>query len=148
MEFDEHSDMPVIYLLPEQRKLAEMGGTMRLGGHEVKIIRDTLAYKCYQAEQVTERFRHRYEVNNDYKDAIEKQGMIFSGMTPDEEIMQILEIPEHPYFIGTQFHPELTSRPYHPQPLFQAFLQAACAYAEDAKTDVPDQVTVQAGQEE
>lgn len=147
-EFDEHSDMPVIYLLPEQRKLAEMGGTMRLGGHEVKIIRDTLAYKCYQAERVTERFRHRYEFNNDYKDAIEKQGMIFSGMTPDEEIMQILEIPEHPYFIGTQFHPELTSRPYHPQPLFQAFLQAACGYAEDAKTDVPDQVTDQVVQEE
>lgn len=124
------TDTPVIYLLPEQRQLAGMGGTMRLGGQEVKIVRGSLAYRLYKTDHVVERFRHRYEFNNDYRDVIEQNGMIFSGMTPDEKIMQILEIPEHPFFIATQFHPELTSRPYRPQPLFRAFVHAAKRRAE------------------
>ena len=136
-EFDEHADTPVIYLLPEQRKLTEMGGTMRLGGYEVKIKKGTQAYKYYQTNKATERFRHRYEFNNEYKTAIEDHGMIFSGMTPDAKIMQILEISDHPYFIGTQFHPELTSRPYLPQPLFQAFVMAAKADTGKSKNDIP-----------
>jgi CTP synthase len=140
-EFDPDTDTPVIFLLPEQRRLAEMGGTMRLGGREVKIKRGTLAYRCYGQEKVVERFRHRYEFNNDYRDIVEQHGMIFSGMTPDGQIMQILELQDHPFFVGTQFHPELTSRPYHPQPLFQAFVHAARLQAEEAeirarKTDV------------
>ena len=132
-EFDPNTEVPVIYLLPEQRRLAGMGATMRLGGHEVKIKRGTIAHSLYGQESVVERFRHRYEFNIDYLDIVERHGMLFSGMTRDEQIMQILEIPGHPYFVGTQFHPELTSRPYHPQPLFQGFAQAARIYAENAE---------------
>ncbi|MBM3262785.1 MAG: CTP synthase (glutamine hydrolyzing) [candidate division Zixibacteria bacterium] len=124
-EYDPDTDTPIIYLLPEQRHLAGMGATMRLGGHAVKIKRGTLAYRLYGQESVVERFRHRYEFNNDYRDVVEKHGMIFSGMTPDEQIMQILEISGHPYFVGTQFHPEFTGRPYRPQPLFLGFARAA-----------------------
>lgn len=124
-EFDAEAKTQVIYLLPDQRKLSGMGGTMRLGGHEVKIIADTEAHRCFGSDSVIERFRHRYEFNNKYRKLIEQQGMIFSGMTPDESIMQILEIPTHAFFVGTQFHPELTSRPYRPHPLFKGFVQAA-----------------------
>ena len=144
-EFDAETETPVIYLLPDQRKLAGMGGTMRLGGHEVKVRTGTTAHGCYGSELAMERFRHRYEFNNQYRELIEHKGMVFSGMTPDEEIMQILEIPTHPFFVGTQFHPELTSRPYRPQPLFRGFVQAALNNA----NSVEDQrLAVQAGQAE
>lgn len=144
-EFDTETETPVIYLLPDQRKLAGMGGTMRLGGHEVKVRTGTTAHGCYGSELAMERFRHRYEFNNQYRELIEHKGMVFSGMTPDESIMQILEIPTHPFFVGTQFHPELTSRPYRPQPLFRGFVQAALNYA----NSVEDQrLAVQAGQAE
>ena len=139
-EFDPDTEVPIIYLLPEQRRLAEMGATMRLGGHEVKIKRGTLANSLYGQESVVERFRHRYEFNIDYLDIVEQHGMVFSGMTRDEQIMQILEIPSHPYFVGTQFHPELTSRPYHPQPLFLGFAHAARLHAEKAGTRVVHEV--------
>lgn len=132
-EFDPDTDTPIIYLLPEQRRLAGMGGTMRLGGRDVKIRRGTTAYRLYGKEVVVERFRHRYEFNNDFKDIVEQHGMSFSGMTPDEQIMQILEIPGHPYFVGTQFHPEFTGRPYRPQPLFLGFVRAARIEAEEAE---------------
>ena len=132
-EVDPNTDTPVIYLLPEQRRLSGMGGTMRLGGHEVKIRRGTMAYRYYQEDLAVERFRHRYEFNNDYKELIEGHGMVFSGMTPDEQIMQILEITDHPFFMATQFHPEFTSRPYRPQPLFQAFVLAARMYSDDSE---------------
>ncbi|MBI3860066.1 MAG: CTP synthase, partial [Thaumarchaeota archaeon] len=130
-EVDPNTDTPLIYLLPEQRKIAGMGGTMRLGGQQVKIKRGTLAYRLYQKDLVVERFRHRYEFNIDYKDLVEGKGLVFSGMTPDEQIMQILELPDHPFFIATQFHPELTSRPFSPHPLFQAFVRAAKAQSLD-----------------
>lgn len=132
-EVDSGAATPIIYLLPEQRKLSGMGGTMRLGGQEVKIKRSTMAYKCYKKELAVERFRHRYEFNNEYKEIIEGKGMIFSGMTPDEDIMQILEIPEHPFFMASQFHPELTSRPYHANPLFQEFVKACRIFGEEAE---------------
>ena len=124
-EFDMEAETPVIYLLPGQRKIAGMGGTMRLGGHTVKLKSNTIAQSYFGTDSVVERFRHRYEFNNQYREIIEQQGMVFSGMTSDESIMQILEIPNHPFFMGTQFHPELTSRPYSPHPLFRGFVQAA-----------------------
>ena len=144
-EFDAEAETPVIYLLPDQRKLAGMGATMRLGGHEVKVKAGTEAHRCYGSESAMERFRHRYEFNNQYRELIEHKGLVFSGMTPDEEIMQILEIPTHPFFVGTQFHPELTSRPYRPHPLFRGLVQAALNYAESGENR---QVAMRAGQAE
>ncbi|RJS75706.1 CTP synthase (glutamine hydrolyzing) [Candidatus Bathyarchaeota archaeon] len=118
---------PVIDLLPEQKevlKKSKYGATMRLGGQVVKIKRGTLAYQLYGKDEVVERFRHRYEINPEYVETLEKNGFVFSGMTPDNRIMQIGELPEHPFFIGSQFHPEFTSRVLKPNPLFNGFIQA------------------------
>ena len=97
---------------------------MRLGGQLVKIKPGTLAYRLYKRTEVIERFRHRYEINPEYVGILEAHGLIFSGMTPDNRIMQIGEIPKHKFFIGSQFHPEFTSRVLKPNPLFNGFIQA------------------------
>ena len=121
---------PVIDLLPEQKEIlrkSKYGATMRLGAQVVKIKRGTLAYRLYRREEATERFRHRYEINPEYVGALEKHGFVFSGMTRDGRIMQIGELPKHPFFIGSQFHPEFTSRPLRPNPLFNGFIRACIA---------------------
>ncbi len=100
---------------------------MRLGGKEVEIIPNTLAHKLYGKKTVTERFRHRYEINPDYVKKLEDHGFVFSGKAPNQPIMQIGELPKHPFFIGTQFHPEYTSRPLNPSPLFRGFVSACLA---------------------
>jgi len=118
---------PVIDLLPEQKEIlkkSKYGATMRLGGQTVKIKPGTLAYRLYNREEAVERFRHRYEINPEYVGTLEKNGFVFSGMTPDNRIMQIGELPQHPFFIGSQFHPEFTSRVLKPNPLFNGFIQA------------------------
>ena len=126
-EVNPNTPHPVIDLLPWQKKLlkeSKYGATMRLGGQIVKIKKDTLAYKLYCKEEVIERFRHRYEVNPSYIDILEKNGFVFSGYSKKEEnIMQIGELPSHKFFIGTQFHPEFTSRPLKPNPLFDGFIK-------------------------
>ena len=104
-EFDVETPEPVISLLPDQESISDMGGTQRLGGHDVKVQPGSKAHAIYGAEMVRERFRHRYEFNNLYKDTLEEAGMVFSGTTPDQRIMQILEYPPHPFFVATQFHP-------------------------------------------
>jgi CTP synthase len=117
---------PVINVLPEQKEIEGLGGNMRLGGRDIEIRRDTFSWRLFGgADTVRMRFRHRYEVDPAYIDRIEQAGMIFSGKAPDYEIMQILEIPSHPYFIGTQAHPCLTSRPLRPQPMFVGLVAAA-----------------------
>jgi CTP synthase len=118
---------PVIDLLPEQKEIlkkSKYGATMRLGGQTVKIKPDTLAYRLYGREEVVERFRHRYEINPEYVEILERNGLVFSGMTPDKRIMQIGELPQHLFFIGSQFHPEFTSRVLKPNPLFNGFIQS------------------------
>jgi CTP synthase len=118
---------PVIDLLPEQKEIlkkSKYGATMRLGGQTVKIKPSTLAYRLYGREEVVERFRHRYEINPEYVETLEKNGFVFSGMTPDKRIMQIGELPQHLFFIGSQFHPEFTSRVLKPNPLFNGFIQS------------------------
>ncbi len=118
---------PVIDLLPEQKEIlkkSKYGATMRLGGQTVKIKPETLAYRLYGREEVVERFRHRYEINPEYVETLENKGFVFSGMTPDKRIMQIGELPQHPFFIGSQFHPEFTSRVLKPNPLFNGFIQS------------------------
>ncbi len=124
-EFDPHTQEPLICLLPEQQQVRNLGGTQRLGGHDVALLPGSRVQAFYGRDTVRERFRHRYELNNDYKVAFEKCGVVFCGMTPDQRVMQIFDYPAHPFFVATQFHPELLSRPLRPHPLFLAFVQAA-----------------------
>jgi CTP synthase len=116
--------VPVIDLLPWQKEVTDMGATMRLGGHDMLIREGSLAEKIYGGTNARERFRHRYEVNPDYVSQLEEGGVVFSGKAAQEDIMQIMEIPDHPYFIGCQFHPELSSTLLRPSPLFLELLKA------------------------
>ena len=122
-EFDPESPHPVIDIMPDQIGV-EKGGTMRLGRYPCKIVPGTLAAEVYGEELVYERHRHRYEVNNGYRDALSQAGMIFSGTSPDEHLVEIAEVKGHPFFIGSQFHPEFKSRPLRPHPLFRGFIGA------------------------
>ena len=118
---------PVIDVLPEQLiniKERRMGGSMRLGEYRCFIKPGTKAAKVYGAKEVLERHRHRYEVNNDYREILEKKGLVFSGINPERNLVEIIELPRHPFFMGSQFHPELISRPTRPHPLFKAFIKA------------------------
>ncbi len=129
-EFEKLSEAPVIDILPEQKKIEGLGGNMRLGGKDVLIQPNTLASFLYKPDAdkpftIRERFRHRFEVDPKYIDELEKAGLVFSGRHPKQPIMQVLELPAHPYFIGAQFHPELTGRPLHPQPMFMGLVAAA-----------------------
>jgi len=134
-------DQPVISELPEQKKIEGLGGTMRLGGADVVISENSLAQYLYQSTSIRERFRHRFEVDPDYIDQLERAGLIFSGRHPSQPIMQMLELsPDtHPYFIGAQFHPELTSRPGRPNPMFAGLIAAAIQFANRELT--PDQIS-------
>jgi CTP synthase len=116
---------PVIDILPEQKKVTEKGATMRLGGHDVIIKKNTIAHKILNSDSVRRRFRHRFEVNPDYVLRLEEKGIIFSGRASDKRIMQIMELPNHPYFVGCQFHPELTSKLERPDPFFLQMVKMA-----------------------
>ena len=125
-EIQRHTPHPVIDLLPEQRGVKDLGGSMRLGGKDVEVIPGTLASRMFGgAATVRLRFRHRYEVNPDYIERLRAGGMVFSGKAPGQPIMQILELPDHPYFVGTQSHPEFTSRPLRPSPFYLGLVAAA-----------------------
>ena len=115
---------PVVTILPEQRQVKNKGGTMRLGGHDVEILPGSRARKMYGKEVIRERFRHRYEVNPDYIKTIEAAGLVFSGKAPGKEIRQIIELPQHKFFMGSQFHPELISKLESPSTLFLHFVKA------------------------
>lgn len=127
-ELDENTPHPVIDLLPEQKGIDEMGGTMRLGDIEVTIKPGTIAHKLYGSEKVVERHRHRYEVNPEYIEKIESKGLVFSAYSDGGRRMEIAELPDHPFFFATQFHPEFKSRPYRPSPPFVGFVRAALKY--------------------
>jgi len=123
-EFDEESSDPVIDLMPDQHDIENMGGTMRLGLYPCKLKEGTISRKAYSNEVIYERHRHRYEFNNQYRSEMKKNGIIFSGLSPDEKLVEIIEIPDHPWFVGVQFHPEFKSRPNRPHPLFVSFVEA------------------------
>ncbi|NQV09096.1 CTP synthase (glutamine hydrolyzing) [Candidatus Woesearchaeota archaeon] len=128
-EMESDPKHPVIDILPEQKKIEGLGGNMRLGGRDVLVKKDTKAYKLYgNKTTVRERFRHRYECNPEYIPVLEKNGLVFSGKAPKVPIMQILELPKHPFFVGVQFHPEFTSRPLAPNPLYMGFVEAAIKF--------------------
>ncbi len=127
-EFDPHTPHPVIDLLPDQRGITNLGGTMRLGAYPCRLVKPSRASEAYDAQEISERHRHRYEVNNEYRDILERHGLLFSGFSPDGNLAEMIELPYHPWFVGGQFHPEFKSRPLQPHPLFREFIRAALAY--------------------
>jgi CTP synthase len=124
-EIDPTTKYPIIDLLPEQKDVEDLGGTLRLGLYPCKLVEGTKAHEAYGDEIVYERHRHRYEFNNEYRQQMEKAGFIFSGTSPDGRLVEIIELPNHPWFVASQFHPELVSRPTRPQPLFKDFVGAS-----------------------
>lgn len=124
-EIDKYTEHPVIDILPEQKGIVNLGGTMRLGGRDVEIKKGTAAERIHSALKIRRRFRHRFECNPEYIDTLEKYGLVFSGKAPGEPIMQILELPEHKFFMASQFHPEFTSRPLKPDEMFLEFVRKA-----------------------
>jgi CTP synthase len=135
-EFDPDTPYPVIYLMKEwfdeqtgqvekRDETSDKGGTMRLGAYPCRLVPDTFAFNAYKHENISERHRHRYEFNNAYKERLEKAGLIISGASPDHELVEIVELADHPWYLGCQFHPEFKSRPMDPHPLFKAFIRAS-----------------------
>lgn len=124
-EFDPTTTEPIIDLMADQKSVANMGGTLRLGNYNCKLKKNTLAYKDYGEENIKERHRHRYEFNNAYKEIIEKNGMVISGINEEADLVEIIEIPKHKHFIACQFHPEFKSRPTRPHPLFDSFIKVS-----------------------
>jgi len=139
-EFDKNTPFPVIYLMTEwyddktetlqKRDIAsDKGGTMRLGAYPCEIKKDSLAHTAYGISSISERHRHRYEFNNAFKEKLEEKGLVISGTSPDGELVEMVELKDHPWFLGCQFHPEFKSRPMNPHPLFREFIRASLAYA-------------------
>lgn len=127
-ELDPNTPYPVIDLLPEQKDIEDLGGTLRLGLYPCTIKEGTLAERIYGEKEIQERHRHRYEFNNEYREKLEAAGMIFSGTSPDGRLVEMVEIEKHPFFLACQFHPEFLSRPNRPQPIFKSFIEAAIQY--------------------
>lgn len=124
-EFDSGTPHPVIDLLPEQRTIVEMGGTMRLGGYDCRIVEGTRAHEAYGLGVVRERHRHRYEYNDDYRELLESRGLVSAGVYDEADLVEIIELPDHPWFVACQFHPEFRSRPGRAHPLFREFVRAS-----------------------
>jgi CTP synthase len=133
-EFAANTPDPVIDLMPEQQGVLDMGGTMRLGSYPCQLQEGSRVHEIYQDELIFERHRHRFEFNNAYRDRIQQLGFIASGLSPDHRLVEIMELQDHPWFIGTQFHPEFQSRPNRPHPLFAAFIGAAVQHATSLHT--------------
>ena len=130
IELDPETKHPVIALMPEQNGVVNLGGTLRLGAYPCVLKDGSTAQKLYGTKEISERHRHRYEVNNDYREELEQHGMVLSGISPDGRIVEMLELADHPYFVGTQGHPELKSRPNRAHPLFRGLIQAAVEYSQ------------------
>ena len=131
IELNPRTVHPVVDLMPDQADIEDIGGTLRLGSYPCVLKKDTKAYELYQKETIHERHRHRYEINNDYRNVLEENGMTLSGLSPDGRIVEMIELKEHPFFIATQAHPELKSRPNRPHPLFKGLISASLARREN-----------------
>jgi CTP synthase len=146
-EFDISTEYPIIDLMPDQRDIADMGGTMRLGTYPCQLKPETKAGRAYisqgHGQIVLERHRHRFELNNAYRKTLEEQGIIFSGLSPDGRLVEIAELRDHPFMVGSQFHPEFKSRPNRPHPLFLAFIEAAELYNRQHAQEAANPATTQ-----
>jgi CTP synthase len=141
-EFDPETPYPVIDLLPEQKEVRDMGGTMRLGADPVKLHEGTRAREIYRDAVIYERHRHRYEVNNFLRKRLEHAGLVFSGTSPDDRLVEVIELPDHPFFVASQYHPEFKSRPLRPQPLFREFVGSALERAGESAPEVEPRVSM------
>ena len=130
-EFDPETRYPVIDLMEHQKSVKQKGGTMRLGKYDCRIIAGSKAYDAYQEEMISERHRHRYEVNNDFRERLTKHGLRISGVAPDDSLVEMIELPDHPWFVSCQFHPELKSRAMRAHPLFRDFVRATLKYQDE-----------------
>jgi CTP synthase len=139
-EFDPETPFPVVDLLPEQKEVRDMGGTMRLGADPVKLHEGSRAREIYGEAVIYERHRHRYEVNNHLRRRLEREGLVCSGTSPDDRLVEVIELPDHPFFVASQFHPEFKSRPLRPQPLFREFVGAALERARQRAPEVEPSV--------
>ena len=139
-EFDPETPFPVVDLLPEQKEVRDMGGTMRLGADPVKLHEGSRAREIYGEAVIYERHRHRYEVNNHLRKRLEREGLVCSGTSPDDRLVEVIELPDHPFFVASQFHPEFKSRPLRPQPLFREFVGAALERARGRAPEVEPSV--------
>jgi CTP synthase len=129
LEFEPESPHLVIDYMTAQKEIHTKGGTMRLGAYPMKIVEGSRAHKIYGETMVTERHRHRLEVSNDYREQLACAGLVFSGLSPDEKLVEMIELPDHPFFLASQFHPEFKSRPTRAHPLFREFIKAAVGCA-------------------
>ena len=134
LEFDPETEHPVICLMDSQQQVTTKGGTMRLGEYAASLQEGSRVEEVYADQEIKERHRHRYEVNNEYRELFERSGLIMSGTSPDQGLVEVIELPDHPWFIACQFHPELKSRPNRPHPLFASFIKAAAAHAAGSQT--------------
>ncbi len=125
IELDPSTTHPVIALMPDQNGVEDIGGTLRLGSYPCILDKNSKAYELYGSDEIHERHRHRYEVNNDFRSILTENGMMLSGLSPDGRIVEMIELPDHPWFMATQAHPELKSRPNRPHPLFKGFVEAS-----------------------
>jgi CTP synthase len=123
-EMDSNTKHPVISLMEEQKNITDKGGTMRLGAWDCKLEKNSNVYEAYQTELISERHRHRYEFNNEYLKQFAEAGLIATGINPDTDLVEIIELPSHPWFVGVQYHPEYKSTVLNPHPLFVAFVKA------------------------
>jgi CTP synthase len=142
-EFDPQSPYPVIDLMPDQHNVTQKGGTMRLGKYPCKLKAGSIAEKVYGTSDISERHRHRYEVNNALREELSKKGIIFSGLSPDDRLVEMIELPDHPYFVACQFHPELKSRPDNAHPLFVGLVEATIKEMERKQTEIGVKPTTQ-----
>ncbi len=141
-EFNKETPHPVVCLLDAQRKITQIGGTMRLGAYDCKLVPGTKAYDAYQSPRISERHRHRYEVNNDYRARLEAAGLVISGTSPDGALVEVIELPSHPWFVAVQSHPEFQSKPTEPHPLFRDFVGASLLHRQAKKEEARARLTV------
>ena len=132
-EINPETPFPLIDILPEKKNISNLGGTLRLGQYPCILNEKSKSYQLYGEKEIFERHRHRYEVNNDYRDSLLQGGMIFAGTSPDNHIVEMIELPDHPWFVACQFHPEFKSRPNKPHPLFRGFVTAAAERMKNKK---------------
>ena len=140
-EFNKETPHPVVCLLDAQRKITQIGGTMRLGAYDCKLVPGTKAYDAYRSPLISERHRHRYEVNNDYRAQLEAAGMVISGTSPDGALVEVIELPSHPWFVAVQSHPEFQSKPTEPHPLFRDFVGASLLHRQAKKEEARARLT-------